>query len=72
MTLFSASSALIKRSKKGWRYPVTLFLSTNILLAGCTMAPKYHRPAASVAPQWPKSAALPAADNTSMVGTERV
>lgn len=66
MTLFSASSALIKRSKKGWRYPVTLFLSTNILLAGCTMAPKYHRPAASVAPQWPKSAALPAADNTSM------
>ncbi|MFT8736860.1 MAG: TolC family protein [Zymomonas mobilis] len=66
MTLFSSSAAPVKRSKKRWHRPLMVFLSANMLLAGCTMAPKYHRPAASVAPQWPKTAAPTVVDSHSL------
>ena len=52
---------------------LSFFLILIVLaLAGCTLAPKYHRPAAAISPAWPKvpgpgailtnTAAIPAAD----------
>jgi multidrug efflux system outer membrane protein len=50
----------------------TIFLSLlgmAFLLTGCTMAPKYDRPAAPVSAQWPHAAAYPAITNAPAVPT---
>jgi outer membrane protein, multidrug efflux system len=52
------------------KYLSSLVVLFVLALAGCTLAPKYHRPAAAIAPAWPKTAgktnvatnAIPAAD----------
>jgi len=45
-------------------------LVLTLLLAGCTLAPRYQRPAAPVADAWPAGAVAPAADPTSVPAAE--
>ncbi|MFT9121400.1 MAG: TolC family protein [Zymomonas mobilis subsp. pomaceae] len=56
----SVSSTVLGFMKKSYCYGITPILVGSVLLAGCTMAPKYHRPVSSVAENWPKTISQPA------------